>query len=71
VRDFRNQTDRRLLAGFILILVVVGGGLIAWLYGFPAAGLGVMCILVGVSPVVLLWLILRGLEWWGKRTGQW
>lgn len=71
MRDFRGQTDRRLFAGFFLILVFVGGGLIYWLYGPSAAILGVVCLLAGMAPVGLLWLILKGLEAWGKRTGQW
>jgi hypothetical protein len=71
VRDFRGQTDVRLFAGFVLILLLVGGGLIAWLYGPGAAVLGVACLVAGLSPVALLWLILKTLEWWGKRTGQW
>jgi hypothetical protein len=59
------------MVGFVLILLLVGGGLIAWLYGPQAALLGAACLLAGLSPVALLWLILKGLEWWGKRTGQW
>ncbi|MGA9190504.1 MAG: hypothetical protein WBZ24_02105 [Anaerolineales bacterium] len=71
MRDFRSQTDRRMFAGFVLILLLVGGGLIYLLYGREAAILGALCLLAGIAPVALLWLILRGLEWWGKRTGQW
>ena len=71
MREFRRQTDMRLIGGFVLILLLVGGGLIAWLYGPAAAGLGVVCILAGLSPVAILWLILKALEWWGRRTGQW
>ena len=70
-RDFRRQTDLRLVAGFVVILVAVGDGLILWLYGPGAAGLGLLCLLAGVSPIGLLWLILKGLEWLGRRTGQW
>jgi uncharacterized SAM-binding protein YcdF (DUF218 family) len=60
-----------MFAGFVLILLLVGGGLIYLLYGREAAILGALCLLAGIAPVALLWLILRGLEWWGKRTGQW
>jgi hypothetical protein len=60
-----------MFAGFVLILLLVGGGLIYLLYGREAAILGALCLLAGITPVALLWLILRGLEWWGKRTGQW
>jgi len=60
-----------MFAGFVLILLLVGDGLIYLLYGREAAILGALCLLAGIAPVALLWLILRGLEWWGKRTGQW
>jgi hypothetical protein len=71
LRNFRGQTDRRLFAGFVVILLIVGGGLIYALYGPGAAILGLLCLGGGLAPVALLWLILKALEWWGKRTGQW
>ncbi len=71
MNDFRKQLDRRLFAGFVLLLLVVGGGLIYVLYGPGAAALGWMCMLGGLLPAGLLWLILKGLEWWGRRSGQW
>lgn len=71
MRNFRSQTDLRLLAGFLIILLVVGDGLIYWLYGRGAATLGLFCLLAGVAPIGLLWLILRAIEWLGRRTGQW
>jgi hypothetical protein len=71
LRPFRSETDRRLFGGFVIILLVVGGGLIYVLYGREAAILGFFCLLAGLAPAVLLWLILKAIEWWGERTGQW
>jgi hypothetical protein len=71
MREYRRRLDRRLFAGFVLLLLIVGGGLIYLLYGPSAALLGLACMLGGLLPAGLLWLILRGLEWWGKRSGQW
>jgi hypothetical protein len=67
LRRYARQTNVRLMAGFILLLFVVGDGLIFWLYGRNAALLGVMCLVVGLLPLLLIWLILVGLEWWVKR----
>jgi hypothetical protein len=67
LRRYARQTNVRLMAGFILLLFVVGDGLIYWLYGRNAALLGVMCLVVGLLPLLLIWLILVGLEWWVKR----
>jgi len=67
LRRYARQTNVRLMAGFILLLLVVGDGLIYWLYGRNAALLGVMCLVVGLLPLLLIWLILVGLEWWVKR----
>jgi hypothetical protein len=71
LKDFRRQTDLRLMVGFVAILIFVGDGLVWWLYGPGAASLGLLCLLAGISPIALLWLILKGLEWLGRRTGQW
>ena len=67
LRRYARQTNVHLMAGFILLLFVVGDGLIYWIYGRNAALLGVMCLVVGLLPLLLIWLILVGLEWWVKR----
>jgi hypothetical protein len=43
-------------------LVVVGGIVIALVYGAPAAGLGLVCLLAGAGILGLLWLILLLIE---------
>lgn len=61
-RRYRSQLERELIVGGIAILIVVGGGLIALIWGLPA--------LLGALPVVglvvaielLLALILKALE---------
>jgi len=67
LRRYARQTNVHLMAGFILLLFVVGDGLIYWIYGRNAALLGVMCLVLGLLPLLLIWLILVGLEWWVKR----
>jgi hypothetical protein len=67
MRKYSRQTNLRLLIGFIVLLFVVGDGLIYWFYGSRAAFLGLMCLMVGLLPLSLIWLILVGLEWIAKR----
>lgn len=71
LRQFMRQTNRRLVLGFILILLLAGDGLILLIYGPGAALSGALCILAGLAPFALLWAILAGLDWLGDRTGQW
>jgi len=67
LRKYARQTNFRLWVGFILLLFLVGGGLIYWFYGSRAALLGLVCLVVGLLPLLLIWLILVGLEWVAKR----
>lgn len=67
MRKYARQTNFRLWVGFILLLFLVGGGLIYWFYGGRAALLGLVCLVVGLLPLLLIWLILVGLEWVAKR----
>jgi hypothetical protein len=67
LRKYARQTNVRILIGFIVLLFVVGGGLIYWIYGVQAALLGVLCLGVGLLPLLLIWLILVGLEWLAKK----
>ncbi|MBN2145964.1 MAG: hypothetical protein JW726_01205 [Anaerolineales bacterium] len=68
LRRYAKQTNARLLVGFILILFIVGDGLIYWIYGREAALLGLVCLLAGLAPLLLIGLVLWGLEWFTKRA---
>ena len=62
LRRYARQTNFRLLAGFILLLFVVGDTLIYFIYGQEAAILGFVCLLAGLFPLVLIGLALWGME---------
>ncbi|MCZ7550469.1 MAG: hypothetical protein M5U11_15165 [Anaerolineales bacterium] len=70
LRDYAKQTDRRLVIGALLILFLVGGGLIWWRYGRGGAGLGLVCMLAGLAPVVLIVGIFFIIDWILKRAGR-
>lgn len=70
LRRYAKQTNARLLVGFILILFLIGDGLIFFFYGREAAVSGLICILAGLSPLVLIWLVLLVIEWVAKRADE-
>jgi hypothetical protein len=72
-RDLRRyawQTNARLLVGFVLILFLVGDGLIYLFYGHRAAGLGLVCLVAGLAPLVVVWLLLTLIGWVVKRIDE-
>jgi len=58
LRQYAKQTNLRLFAGFVLLFVIVGEGLIWLIYGAGAAIFGLLCVLAAMVPVVLIILIL-------------
>jgi hypothetical protein len=62
----RQRTERGLVVGGCLIVVLVGGGLVALLYSTTAAliALAVVGLAVGVGG--LLWLIITLLQRWAR-----
>jgi len=70
IRKYARQTNLRLIAGALAMLLIVGDGLIYLFYGSPAALMGLLCILVGVAPVVLVALIILLMDWITKRANR-
>ncbi len=70
LRDYAKRTDRRLVIGGLLILFLVGGGLIWWFYGTPAAGLGITCLVAGLAPVVIIVVLFLVIERILKSAGR-
>jgi hypothetical protein len=54
-------------AGALLLLFLVGGGLIYIIYGPGAAVMGFTCLLLGLAPLLLIWMALSIVEWIAKR----
>ncbi|MBN1303251.1 MAG: hypothetical protein JXA13_02360 [Anaerolineales bacterium] len=70
MRKYARQTHVRLIAGGLLLLFVVGDGLILLFYGPGAAVTGLLCMLVGLSPILLLSVFLVILDWVVKRANR-
>jgi hypothetical protein len=70
LRRYSRQTSIRLFIGFLLILFLVGDGLIYVFYGPGAAILGFTCILIGLAPLLLVWLAFVVIDLVVKRANQ-
>jgi hypothetical protein len=63
IRRYAQQTNIRLFIGFLLILFIIGIGLIYIFWGWEAALLGLICMILGLSPMILIWLALFIIGW--------
>jgi TM2 domain-containing membrane protein YozV len=70
LRLYAKQTNTRLLIGGIALLFVVGDGLIYLFYGQRAALMGLTCLLAGLLPLIIIWLILLLVEWIVKQADE-
>jgi len=68
LREFAKQTNIRLVIGALFLLLLVGVGLIWLIYGGPAAGMGLTCILAALVPIVLILIALAIIDWILKRA---
>lgn len=70
LREYARQTNTRLIIGGILLLFIVGDGLIYWIYGPAAALSGLLCLGIGLVPILLIMLVLAVIDWIVKRADQ-
>ncbi len=63
LRKYSKETNVRLALGAFVLLFVVGVGLIWAIYGQGAAGLGLLCLLAALFPVILILAIFLAIEW--------
>jgi len=68
LRKYAQQTNLRLLLGGLMLLFIVGGGLIWLFYGRNAAIIGLICLVFGLLPIIIIWLFLSFLDWFTRRT---
>jgi multisubunit Na+/H+ antiporter MnhB subunit len=68
LRSYAKQTNVQLAIAAFILLFVVGLGLIYIIYGAPAAGAGLLCLLAGLVPIGLILFALYGIDWIVKRA---
>ena len=67
MRGYSRQTQTRLVVGYLALVFVVGDGLIYLFMGRDAAVMGLVCLVLGLAPAVLVWLLLGLLGWLVKK----
>jgi len=70
LREYAKQTNFRLIVGGLLILFIVGDGLIYVIYGKEAAITGLICLSIGLTPLILIWLALTLIGYIASRANS-
>jgi hypothetical protein len=70
LRKFAKKTNIRLVIGFIILLIFVGDGLIYLIYGSGAAVTGLLCILGGLAPLILIAGLMLFLDFVVKKAND-
>lgn len=70
LRKYAGQTNVRFVIGGILLFFIVGIGLIYAFYDSQAALVGLLCMVLGLAPLILIWLALWLVAWITRRASQ-
>ena len=70
LRKYARQTNVRLGVGAVLLLLIIGTGLIYYIYGPGAAVGGLLCLMGALVPIALILLFLAALDWIQKRADR-
>jgi TM2 domain-containing membrane protein YozV len=70
LRKYAGQTTTRLILGGLALLFILGDGLIYLIYGREAAILGLICLIGGLAPLVIVWLALLLIGWLARRADE-
>lgn len=70
LQKYARMTNFRLIIGALFLLFIIGDGLIYLFYGSGAALMGLLCLVAGMMPVVLVALIIMLLDWITKRANR-
>jgi len=67
VRRYALQTRTRLIFGGLLFIVIISEGLIYLFYGKQPALFGLICMLAGLAPLLMIYMVLWVIEIIVKR----
>ncbi len=63
LRKYQRQTTLRLIIGGLVLLFVVGTGLIYLIYGQAAAVSGLVCLGLGMIPLIAILVFFLVIDW--------
>lgn len=61
-RGYQGKLEREVILGGVLIAIIVGGGIIALLWGREASITALGCIALALGLGAVLWLVLKFFE---------
>lgn len=70
LRKYARDTQIRLIIGGILVLSIVGDGLIYLIYGSSAALTGLLCIGLGLLPILSIIIVMAILEYLVRKNNR-
>ncbi|MDI6695743.1 MAG: hypothetical protein QME21_11910 [Anaerolineales bacterium] len=70
LRKYSRQTQNRLILGFLALVFFLGDGLIYLFWGREAALMGLICLLLGLTPAMLIWGFLILLDWFVRKEQE-
>ncbi len=70
LRRYARQTNVQLTIGALLLLFIIGDGLIYLFYGQASALLGLLCLGIGLVPVLLIFFFFVLIDWIVKRANE-
>lgn len=70
LRRYARQTNVRLIAGALLLVFIIGSGLIYIIYGPASALMGLVCLMAGLAPILLILLALALIDWIVQRANR-
>lgn len=68
LKDYSKRTTKNLVIGFVGILLFIGLGIVAIIWGVPAAASGLLCIAAAGIPILIIWVILWVIDKIVKRS---
>ncbi len=70
LRKYAQNTSIQLSFGALLLLFIIGDGLIYLIYGKSAALMGLLCLLAGLAPILVIVLFMLLLNWVVKLANK-
>jgi hypothetical protein len=67
---FKRETNIRLVIGAVILIFLIGDGLIFLIYGTGPGLMGLICLLIGMVPVLLIALVIYFFDWSVKRANR-
>jgi len=70
LRKYKQDTNLRLIIGALILIFLVGDGLIYYFFGSRSALMGLICLFLGMAPVILIIIVIFIIDRSVKRANR-